>query len=162
MAANYVKAKSVWTRFQKYIPQGLSADECWPWQGSRHKTGYGQLSDKPNRTVLKAHRIAYEKAYGPIPEGRMICHRCDNPPCCNPAHLYAGTARDNARDSIARGRASPPPLMRGEDCGMARLKEWQAREIKNSNEPGTVLAQKFGVAATTICAIRKGVNWRHL
>jgi hypothetical protein len=71
---------------------------CWEWQGSRHPDGYGQLDGK------RVHRLVYEFLVEPIPEGMMVCHKCDNPPCCNPAHLFLGTAKDNADDMVAKGR----------------------------------------------------------
>ncbi|MEO0085709.1 MAG: HNH endonuclease signature motif containing protein [candidate division WOR-3 bacterium] len=73
--------------------------ECWPWTGCRHPTlGYGFFRGD------YAHREAYRRAYGPIPNGMCVCHRCDNPECCNPAHLFVGTHRDNIQDSIRKGR----------------------------------------------------------
>lgn len=77
-------------------------DECWPWNHSRDPHGYGVFSlSSRNRP---ASRVAYLLAHGPIPDGHRINHHCDNPPCCNPKHLYAGTAADNTRDMMVRGR----------------------------------------------------------
>src|SRR5690349_13982377 len=75
---------------------------CIEWDGTRHVKGYGQITIR-GRTV-RAHRLAWEKANGPIPEGMMVCHKCDNPPCINPEHLFLGTSKDNAQDSIIKGR----------------------------------------------------------
>jgi hypothetical protein len=77
---------------------------CWPWMGARERNGYGQLGNRILRKHLKAHRVAYELAVGPIPEGFLVCHACDNPPCCNPSHLFVGTGADNTHDMIAKGR----------------------------------------------------------
>jgi hypothetical protein len=82
-------------------------DECWPWTGQTVTGGYGRLGWQGRREI--AHRVAWELFEGPIPEGQWVLHHCDNPPCCNPLHLYAGTQRQNIHDAIARGRFSPPP-----------------------------------------------------
>jgi len=75
---------------------------CWEWARSRKSTGYG-VTYRNGRQIL-AHRLAYETAVGPIPDGMFVCHHCDNPPCINPAHLFLGNHRDNVRDCIAKGR----------------------------------------------------------
>jgi hypothetical protein len=72
---------------------------CWEWQGSRYPSGYGHFLGREY-----AHRRAFELANGPVPAGRLVCHHCDNKPCCRPDHLYAGTPADNRRDFALRGR----------------------------------------------------------
>jgi hypothetical protein len=92
------------------------ADECWPFLNARDRKGYGRVFHRGK--VRWAHRVAWELANGPIPEGMWVLHSCDNPPCCNPAHLRLGTPADNAADRDARGRRRPP---RGEANGRAKL-----------------------------------------
>lgn len=82
---------------------------CWIWTGDRHaRDGYGR-AQPPGRRLMKAHRVAYELVHGPIPDGKVVMHTCDNPPCVNPAHLTVGTQLDNVNDMLAKGRGSPPP-----------------------------------------------------
>ncbi len=81
-------------------------DGCWEWQAQRDKDGYGRI-ERVGR-VFRAHRAAYELAYGPIPDGLQVCHTCDNPPCIRPDHLFLGTSRDNWQDSIDKGRRTLP------------------------------------------------------
>ena len=91
-------------RFRQKYRQGAS-DECWEWQGSRHPQGHGTFNAGVNSGGYTfAHRFSWELANGPIPEGLVIRHRCDNPPCVNPAHLDVGTQGDNGRDMVERGR----------------------------------------------------------
>lgn len=90
-------------RFWKLIDQ--SREGCWEWQGRCDKDGYGiapgKYSNKPERS---SHRMSFHFSYGPIPDGMLVCHSCDNPPCCNPEHLFLGTHADNQKDSAAKNR----------------------------------------------------------
>lgn len=82
--------------------------ECWPWTAYRGLAGYGQFAFH-RRRLEQAHRVAWQLTYGPIPPGLFICHRCDNPPCVNPRHLFLGTRTDNVRDMWSKGRAYGGP-----------------------------------------------------
>jgi len=99
------KAKPLSERFwAKVDRRGL--DECWEWQGSRTGRGrYGNVK-VDSYTNAPSHRVAWELTNGPVPEELCVCHRCDNPPCCNPAHLFLGTHQDNMIDKVAKGRQS--------------------------------------------------------
>lgn len=87
----------------------VRADGCWLWVGTIDDKGYGKISHggRAYKKDLKAHRLSYELRNGPIPDGMVICHRCDTPACVNPAHLYAGTQKQNMMDASARGRLNP-------------------------------------------------------
>lgn len=80
-------------------------DGCWEWQGNRCQNGYGRV-DRGKAGVIKAHRLSFKLHNGYLPEA--VCHRCDNPPCVNPAHLFAGTYADNVYDMVAKGRQRGP------------------------------------------------------
>lgn len=89
-------------RFWSKVNQA-GPDDCWEWQASRNHSGYGSFG--LGYTMRGAHRIAYAIANGgELPEGQLVRHKCDNPPCCNPAHLEIGTAKDNTNDMMERGR----------------------------------------------------------
>lgn len=79
-------------------------DACWPWMGKLNEDGYGKIRGNDSaKSAMPVHRFAYEITCGPIQDGLLACHTCNNPPCCNPKHIYAGTHKDNAQDSIKAG-----------------------------------------------------------
>ena len=97
------QSRPVAERFWEKVDQSGGLFACWPWTANRNSRGYGdrfRVGDKQYR----AHRFAYELTHGPIPDGLLVCHSCDNPPCCNPAHLWLGTAADNHADRNRKGR----------------------------------------------------------
>jgi hypothetical protein len=128
--------------------------------GVRDKDGYGRL--RRGKIVLGAHREAYRLLVGPIPEGLDVLHHCDNRPCCNPAHLYAGTSVDNMRDRDTRGRHVPT---QGELHGMVKLSEANVHEIIAERATGTRgvdLARRFNVSQATVSFIIHRKRWRHV
>jgi hypothetical protein len=134
-----------WTRVDKSDPDG-----CWLWTGCTTAAGYGRLSW--GSVLSSAHRVAYMLAVGPIQPGEHILHRCDNPPCCNPAHLSAGTNRDNMLDAASKGRG---PWM-----SRRFLTPDQADVIRTSGQGTTALARQYGVGESTVRKIRDGVTYR--
>lgn len=133
--------------------------ECWEWTGTSI-TGYGVIY--VNGRPVKAHRFSFEFFNGPIPRGHHICHRCDNPGCVNPAHLFAGTDKENTADMFSKGRGNSP---RGTRNRHARLTEEQVLEIRRLHACGrrqSELAQEYGVETPAISKIVLGKNWRYL
>lgn len=98
---------SSWRRFWPKV-RIAGPDDCWEWQGALAPTGYGNFGVHAKRH-LSAHKAAFLLAVGPVPEGRVLMHSCDNRRCCNPAHLSVGTYRDNTQDGIRKGRISHKP-----------------------------------------------------
>src|SRR5262245_6642261 len=103
MAWNTIPLITRLERHIKVMPNG-----CWEWQGRRSRDGYGRMTITESRRphTRPAHRVAWEHFNGPIPENMLVCHKCDNPPCINPAHLFLGTHRDNFRDMREKGRSA--------------------------------------------------------
>ena len=134
-------------RFWRFVDKGA---ECWAWNGTRGNGGYGMF--KGTKTGL-AHRMSYTLANGPIPIGLDVLHRCDNPPCVNPAHLFLGTNSDNQQDCIAKGRHAPPPTQ--------KLTADIVRGIRRSRASAKDLAAIHGVTRSTIYDIRNRQTWRN-
>lgn len=129
---------------------------CWLWQRSRDKDGYGHATFCGQ--AVRAHRVAYTLDVGDIPEGFSVLHRCDNPPCCNPAHVFLGTQKDNRDDAMTKGREP-----QGESRWNARLTVITVKEIRRRRLMGDTyasLARDFRVDLSTIQAACSRRNWK--
>jgi hypothetical protein len=150
-------------RFWSKVGRGAS-DECWPWLASvrRKDEGYGAFW--LNGKHQPANRVAYELKYGPIEDCALeVCHRCDNPACCNPGHMFLGTRRDNNDDKVSKKRHAF-----GSKNGVAKLTEAQVAEIKRQKPAGRAppgyrlgLAREYGVKRGTITDIWSR-SWKHV
>lgn len=141
------------TPVQRFWSKIDKSGDCWLWIGSVNSAGYPRI--QIGETMIYGHRFSWELAYGPIPEGMMVCHHCDTPRCVNPSHLFLGTAADNARDMAAKGR-----VRWGK--GNTVLTEDQARAIRMSTESYRALAEQYGVSLGTIGHIKMGRTWKNL
>lgn len=136
-------------------------DACWPWLGPRKESGYGRIRHR-GRKVYVSH-LVYELEYGSLPEGMCVLHTCDNPPCVNPKHLWAGTKADNNRDRMQKGRGGN---LAGENNGRAQLTEDQVRKIRHRYSLGGVsqrrLAEEHGLTPPAIGYIVRREHWSHV
>lgn len=136
--------------------------QCWEWQGSK-RNGYGRMivgsrTDK-TRKSQSAHRISYEIYHGEIPDGMEVCHKCDNPCCVNPSHLFIGTRQDNINDRERKGRNK---LQYGSKNGRSKLNESQVVEIREKRNLGMSfgkLSKEYGVCKKTIMRVVSRQNW---
>jgi hypothetical protein len=154
-------SEKLWARVNK-------TDGCWLWTGPVNPKGYGYV---PLRRTVLAHRLSYQLAYGDVPKGTFICHRCDTPACVRPSHLYAGDVRTNAADAKARGRLAtgkrngrhtkPECTARGTDRRTAKLTWDDVAWIRSLRGQATqkVMAESFGVSGSVICNILNNKAW---
>jgi len=129
---------------------------CWVWYGALDPR-YGAF--RFNGRIVKAHRVAWELAFGPVPTGLCVCHHCDNSRCVNPSHLFLGTPGDNVRDAVAKGRARGGP-------GGKKLKPSTVRKMRALWATGLVsqadLGKQFHTHRTNVLSIVHNRTWREL
>lgn len=136
-------------------------DGCWGWRGSRTNSGRGYGAIKAQQKKYMAHRVAYEIFNGPIPDNLWVLHKCDNPICSNPDHLWLGTCADNVGDMLQKGRHSPNGL-RGSEIGSSKLTEDQIPLIRADARPCSWIAKEYGVTGNMISQIKRRKAWRHV
>lgn len=144
-------------------------DSCWEWNRHRDSLGYGQT--RFHRKMERTHRVAWTLLYGEIPKGILVLHKCDNPPCCNPHHLFLGTDKDNSEDREKKGRGNRRYLQgvnhphHGTNHKSAKLDEQKVLEIRKLFSNGVSsyqLAEMFGVSPATAWSAAVGKSWSWL
>lgn len=140
-----------------FLRMQSSADGCWIYPSSRDRDGYATY--KEARRATRAHRAAYLSAHGALPPApsNYVLHRCDQPACVRPDHLFAGSARDNAIDAMQKDRHS-----RGERNGASKLTPEQVKAIRRDARTQSAIAADYGIRQTTVSEIRSAYRWGHV
>ena len=159
--ANRIKKSLVFRFWDKF---DRPKDECWLWKAGKSSGGYGNIDrgDGCGYSSIRAHRLSWMLYNGPIPNGLCILHKCDNPACVNPDHLFLGTKGDNAKDRDAKGRLV---VCRGEKHWKSKLTVLQVKQIKQLGQQGMRtrdIAKRFPVTQRHIGRIIKGLFWKHV
>lgn len=140
-----------------------TSGDCWLWTGYLDRQGYGRVGRK-GRNPMGAHRYAWELTNGPIPEGKVIRHSCDNPPCVNPVHLQLGTQRDNIADRQRRGRHRPGrfPGEAHHSHKLTNADVLACRAAYDAGEKVSVLARRYGLNHKSMYQVVTRRTWRHI
>lgn len=152
------------TTKSRFWPKVDKSGDCWMWTAAKIPTGYGRLRrSKKDDGWAYAHRVSWEIHNGPIPSGLCVLHKCDNPPCVNPEHLWLGTMADNMRDRDRKGRQARGRRM-AESTGKRKLTEQQAIEILSLRPFATAreVSAMYPVSIPSIFSIWGGHSWGHL
>lgn len=167
-------AELFWSKVKIMLPS-----ECWEWTCGKTPRGYGAFG--LNGRQIRAHRVAYALSHESAPAGILVLHKCDNPPCCNPLHLFLGTSKDNTQDMMTKGRNRFKPG----DPSIFNIGKWRAEHMPfiGSSHPhsmlneakvlrikalirdgvkGVEIARQFGCSTYTVSLIKTGKQWRHV
>ena len=155
------KAMAVGARFWSKVKK---TETCWNWTAGRNHSGYGYFNKSSTKKAMcvLAHRWSYEEAFGTIPDGLCVLHRCDNPQCVRPEHLFLGTRTDNANDKVGKGRQRGP---KGQANHKAIVSAEDVRIIRarhRNGEAPLALAKLFGLSRRNIYSIVHRTTWSHI
>jgi|SRR3990172_11883214 len=149
------KIKLFWRHVNK-------TETCWIWNGSKNNRGYGQFNLRKSsgeKTIVLAHRFSYEIENGPIPFKLCILHKCDNPPCVRPDHLFLGSQVDNAIDMINKGRGNKVNGIRNANSKLTTEKVIKLRSLYDQGVKVSVLCKMFGVSHNTASKVAQRRWW---
>ena len=154
------KIEKIRLRFEEKV---IKSDKCWGWNGHLDKNGYPTLrfgSDGKGFKERRVSRISWLLYRGEIPKGKYLCHKCDNPSCTNPDHLFLASAKENSEDMVKKGRGN-----KGLKHGNSKLTEEQVKEIKIMYRDGykvTLIMEKFDICRVNVHQIGKNKTWKHI
>ncbi len=141
-----------WDRFWSKVNKG---PKCWEWQACCTTYGYGVIWW--GKTHKLAHRVVYEMGHGTIPQGMHICHKCDNPPCVRPSHLFLGTPKDNHQDSYRKGRRAVGAML-----PQSKLTEKDVKEILIDTRKYIDIGKSYNINPGTVSSIKYKIRWKHI
>ena len=151
-------------RFWKKVKPPKNKDDCWIWNGCLSNHGYGSFNNTVLGKMIRSHRFSYECYNGPIPDGMLVCHKCDIPSCCNPNHLWIGTPQQNNLDKMIKNRHSSKY---GSECNLSILSEIDIIDIIeriNNNELLSIqqICYEYNISTGAIYDIFKRKSWKHI
>lgn len=152
-----MRARPLKERFWEKVNR--TAGGCWLWTGCLCGNGYGAIRADRERYNLRTHRVSYEIAYGPIPDGLHVLHKCDNPRCVNPDHLFLGTHQENMADKRRKGRDA---ANKGVANGRAKITDEHVRLIRAASGRQVDIGKQYGVSQTTVWKIKSRQSWGHV
>ncbi len=156
------KIKHLSSIFFKRIIKPSNENDCWSWKGRPHNGGYAVMVYGSDHKQIGAHRVSWMIHKGEIPKGLFILHKCDNPICTNPEHLFLGTTKDNVQDMHKKGRANPK---RNEAHHNAKLTQEKVKKIKKLLDLGVTMSRisnDFKISYGSLAAIKKGITWKNV
>ena len=149
--------RSLYERLDSKLEPDLNGG-CLLWSGAVTPHGYGVIGLGQRFLGLGyAHRVAFERAFGEVPDGLQVCHRCDTLSCCNPEHLFGGSPQANTADMVQKRRHAY-----GERNGHAKLTDVAVQSIRRDRRSGVALVEAYGVSANAICQARRAITWKHV